>query len=117
MNRAETAALSPQQKATADQQHQGSGDLAGQHGGDGAQQPAEGFQDPVDRLQIGPDGGPQQRRQQAQSGGEQPALYHQAGLQPANGPLGSGHQIPSPLIAHHPGLASACWGLQRQGTA
>ena len=84
---AEAAALAPQHQADPDDHHQWAGDLPREHRGDGAQHPAQGLDDPVDRLEISPDGCTQQSHQQAESRGEQPALHHQSRLEPADRPL------------------------------
>ena len=115
LDRPETAALPPEHQAGANDQHQGAGDFARQHGGDCAEKPAEGFENPVDRFEVRPDRGPQQGHHQAEPRGQHPAFDHQTRLQPADSPLGARHQVPPAIGPQHPGLttfAVRCDGRQ-----
>ena len=67
LNRPEASALSPEQKPDPQQHHEGSGDFAWQHRRDEAEKPAQGFQNPVNRLQIRPDGCSEQGHEQSQT--------------------------------------------------
>ncbi len=112
---AEAAALAPQHQPDPDDHHQRARDLPRKHRGDGAQHPAQGLNDPVDRLEISPDRCSEQSHHQAESGGEQPALHHQSRLEPADRPLRSGHQILASLGPYRPGPSFAVRSHLRLG--
>ena len=61
LNCPEAAALSKPDQATAHHEHEWSGDLAGEHRRDVGQRPADELQQPIDRLQVSPNGGPQKK--------------------------------------------------------